>query len=146
MYRIVWAMLFFQIVLIFGPTEAFHVPLFNQSMAGSSADLMSSLLAQTEKDCDTHFNNFFELIKQEKEQFYANPDREYYGYCDEAFIAFVQATLMVQGLIWMAIVLVAAPVFLPASGSSGAAKILPQGSPAPVVAFADDQKPAGGDQ
>jgi len=130
MYRIVWAMLFFQIVLLFGPTEAFHVPLFNQSGAGVSADLMSSLLAQDSAACDTHFNNFFKLIKEEKEIFYADPDIGYYGYCHEAFLAFLQTTLMVQGLIWMATVVVAAPVFLPDVGdSSSVTKIMPAALP-----------------
>jgi hypothetical protein len=111
-YRLVWAMQVFQVVLLFGPNEAFHVPIFNQSLAGKNSDLITGLIALTEEKCDAHYESFFKLLSIEKEAKDADPDTDYWGYCTPGWLGVVQGTLMLQGIVWMVTVLLSAPVFL----------------------------------
>merc|ERR1712226_1629248 len=104
----------FQVVLLFGPNEAFHVPIFNQSLAGGkhSSDLITGLIALTEEKCNAHYEGFFKLLSIEKEAKDADPDIDYWGYCTPGWLGLVQGTLMLQGIVWMVAVLCSAPVFL----------------------------------
>jgi hypothetical protein len=117
-YRAAWLMQVFQVVLLFGPNEAFHVPLFNQSFASGSTHLVNGFLNFTEMACASYYENFFKLLDIEKAAEDADPDTEFYGYCVLGWLGLVQGTLFLQAMVWMVMVLVSAPVFLTESGGA----------------------------
>jgi hypothetical protein len=115
-YRLAWAMQVFQVVLLLGPTEAFHVPIFNQSLAGSSTKLIHKAfglsLDANEASCNTFYESFMQKINIELDEKESNPDVKYGGLCVIGWLAFVQFCLMVQVVILIAMVLLSAPRFL----------------------------------
>merc|ERR1719498_794526 len=110
-YRVIWLMQVFQMVLLFGPNEAFHIPIYKQSL-GAKTDLVTTIMKLTEKDCDAHFESFFKYDPIEKFTIGINIDAEYYGYCTEEFIGFLQITCLAQGMLWIVAALVNAPILL----------------------------------
>jgi len=109
--RVIWLMQVFQMVLLFGPNEAFHIPIYKQSL-GAKTDLVTTIMKLTEKDCDAHYESFFKYDAIEKFGIGVNIDAEYYGFCTEEFIGFVQITCLVQGMLWIVTALVNAPILL----------------------------------
>jgi hypothetical protein len=111
-YRGAWVMQVFQVVLLFGPNETFHVPLFNQSHASESTNLVSKFLDFSEMACSTYYENYFKLLDIEKMAEDADPDTQFNGYCQIGWLGVVQGTLFLQAIVWMVMVLFSAPVFL----------------------------------
>merc|ERR1712070_433838 len=110
-YRLAWAMSAFQVVLLLGPTEAFHVPLYHQSLAANT-DLVNTFMKTTEKTCQVHYENFFTLTSIELNAKEANPDAQYYGLCANGWLNFIQIILLLQAFLWVATLLVSSLVFL----------------------------------
>merc|ERR1719326_2342029 len=54
MLKLVWLVMVFQVILLFGPNETFHVPDYGQSL-GAKTDLLTTLLAHKEADCDKFY-------------------------------------------------------------------------------------------
>jgi hypothetical protein len=124
-YRLAWAMQIFQVVLLLGPTEAFHVPIFNQSLAGSSTKLIHTAfglsLDANEASCNTFYESFMQKVNIQLEEKESNPDVKYGGLCAIGWLAFIQFCLMVQVVILIAMVLLSAPKFLDGTfGKNGA--------------------------
>jgi hypothetical protein len=123
-YRLAWGMQVFQLVLLFGPNEAFHVPIFNQSLAGSNSRLAT--MGMTEAGCNAHFENYFAYLPEEMSTYAlgADPDANNYGLCSYEWLGFVWGMLLVQGIIVMSLVLLSAPFFLgvQADGQAGPSK------------------------
>jgi len=111
-YRSAWLMQVFQVVLLFGPNETFHVPLFKQSHASESTHLAARFLDFSEMACSTYYENYFKLLPIEQMAKDADPDTQYNGYCVLGWLGLVQGTLFLQAIVWMVMVLVSAPVFL----------------------------------
>jgi hypothetical protein len=125
-YRLAWALQIFQIVLLLGPTETFHVPLFNQSL-GSNGKLIHYQFGQSldanEAACSTFYEDFFKKINIKLAEKESNPDNKYGGLCDIGWLGFIQFCLMMQVVTLIFMVLLSAPMFLDAnlSGKKGAA-------------------------
>merc|ERR1719407_327599 len=141
-YRAAWLMCAFQVVLLLGPVESFHVPFYNQSL-GANTDLVNTALKTTEATCQVHYENFFTLSGIELAAKEVNPDAKYYGLCANGWLNFVQLILLVQAFLWFAALLVSSLVLLadPANMPSKAmAKVQPdqvQAIPTPAVAKAE---------
>jgi hypothetical protein len=110
-YRLAWAMAAFQVILLLGPVESFHVPFYQQSLGANTA-LEASALKTTETTCQTHYEHFFTLTTIELNAKGANPDAKYYGLCANGWLNFIQIILLVQAFLWVATLLVSAQVFL----------------------------------
>jgi len=110
-YVTVWLLQIFQVVMMFGPNEAFHVPLYNQS-TGSKIDLVANLLKITKAECGKYYHEFFGYISIEKEASNYDKNSPYWGFCTDDFIGVLQVLTMMQGLVWMASAVVSAPIFL----------------------------------
>merc|ERR1719263_1067837 len=126
-YRLAWLMAAFQVVVLLGPIESFHVPFYNQSK-GANEDLVNTFLKVTEKSCQDHYEKFFTLTSIEMKAKEVNPDVKYYGLCANGWLNFVQIILPIQAFLWVATLLVASPVLLadPIQGQDqGAAKVQP---------------------
>lgn len=134
----------FQVVLLFGPNEAFHVPLFNQSHASESTQLAHKFLDFTEMACAGYYENYFKLLPIEQMAKDADPDTMYNGYCVIGWLGVVQGTLFLQAILWMVMVLVSAPVFLTDTdrsikgARSDVVKVKPADSPADEVTLFKD--------
>jgi hypothetical protein len=112
-YRVAWALVLFQVVALFGPYEAFHVPLYGQSNALKNADLIANSYTSTaEKDCNKFYDNYFTVLAIEKKGKEADPDLQYNGLCTIEWLGTVQTFALIQGLTWIAATIVAAPVLL----------------------------------
>jgi len=101
-----------QLVLLFGPTEAFHVPLFKQSSAGQSTSLIESFLAVSETQCDQYYEGYFTRLAIEKKEVEANPDNPTYGLCTKGWLAFINIVLVYHGIILIIMILMSADRFL----------------------------------
>jgi len=112
-YRLTWLMQLFQLIVLFGPTEAFHVPFFGQSAAGVYSNLVKGT-PLTDKTCNTHYGDYFKVLAIEKQAKEADPDLEYSGLCTVEFLGFVQTMFIFQGLLWIVLVLATAPTLLSA--------------------------------
>merc|ERR1719263_1867888 len=110
-YRLAWLMAAFQVILLLGPVESFHVPFYKQSLGASTA-LETNLLKNTEASCQTHYEHFFTLTSIELNAKGANPDAKYYGLCANGWLNFIQLILLVQAFLWVATLLVSSLVFL----------------------------------
>jgi hypothetical protein len=137
-YRLAWAMQIFQVVLLLGPTETFHVPIFNQSLAGSSTKLIHKAFglstAGNEASCDTFYENYFKKLDVELSEIEANPDEKYYGLCAIGWLAYIQFCLLAQCIVLISMAFVSAPKFL--DGALGGGKTTPvkaAGLPPPVT-------------
>merc|ERR1712232_429983 len=150
-YRLAWVIQVFQLVLLFGPNEAFHVPIFNQSLAGSSSHLIRTQLALTESMCSAHFENYFGVLSLESIAKEADPDMQYNGLCTYGWLGFVQGTLLLQGIIVVVLMLLSAPFLLgvPGAGiksaSSAMQSVVKMVAPAAGADDADAVKPFSGD-
>lgn len=111
-YHGAWVMQLFQVVLLFGPNEAFHVPLFNQSHASESTQLAAKFLDFSEMACSSYYGDYFKLLPIEQMAKDADPETMYNGYCVIGWLGLVQGTLFLQAIVWMVMVMVSAPVFL----------------------------------
>jgi hypothetical protein len=115
-YRLTWLLQLFHLVSIFGPTEAFHVPLLSYSKVSKYSELIKGD-ALKDKTCDTYFGNYFKVEKIEKQAKGADPDLEYYGLCSIEFLGFIQALFIFQGMAWMMLLLTSTPTLLSAKSS-----------------------------
>jgi len=129
-YRLSWAMAAFQVILLLGPTESFHVPFYRQSEAGTSTNLVKNVLAITEAGCNTYFEGFFKLTGSEQAAKKVDPTTEYYGLCAIGWLSFVQIMLVIQSIIWFVIVLVSLQGFLSLVAVQKAPKVV-KPKPAP---------------
>jgi len=112
-YRLTWALAIFQVVALFGPYEAFHVPLYGQSKALSNEELIANSYKSTaETDCNKFYDNYYTVLGIEKKGKGADPDLKYYGLCTMEWIATVQTFCLFQGMIWMLLVVLSAPYLL----------------------------------
>jgi hypothetical protein len=126
-YRLAWIMCAFQMILLLGPIESFHVPFYRQSL-GANTDLVNTVLKTTEETCNVHFENFFTLTGIELAAKEVNPDAKYYGLCANGWLNFIQIILIIQAFLWFAALLVSSLVLLadPANMPSKAmAKVQP---------------------
>merc|ERR1712190_334255 len=103
----------FQVIAIFGPTEAFHVPFFGQSKTTAYSELLKGT-ALAEATCNTYYGSYFKVLKIEKQAKEADPDLEYGGFCSLEFLGFVHAMFIFQGICWRGLVLATAPRLLSA--------------------------------
>jgi len=145
-YRLAWAMSAFMVVQFLGPTEAFHVPFYNQSLAGKSTDLFNKVLGATEATCNTHYDKYFKLTSIEMKAKGANPSVKYFGLCTNGWLNFVQIILLVQAFLWFATLLVSSPVFLvEPTQAKGMAKVEPETEDLRKAAFPppEDDKEGG---
>merc|ERR1719271_1214787 len=110
-YRLAWAMAAFQVILLLGPVESFHIPFYRQSLGANTA-LEASALKTTETTCQTHYEHFFTLTTIELNAKGANPDAKYFGLCANGWLNFIQIILPVQAFLWVATLLVSAQVLL----------------------------------
>merc|ERR1719263_404435 len=110
-YRLAWAMAAFQVILLLGPVESFHVPFYRQSL-GANTGLEAAVLKTTEETCQTHYESFFTLSGIELAAKEVNPDAKYYGLCANGWLNFIQIILLAQAFLWVATLLVSALVFL----------------------------------
>merc|ERR1719498_723298 len=94
--RTVWLLQIFQVIVMFGPNEAFHVPLYNQS-TGSKIDLVTNLVKLTQAECGTYYHEFFGYIAIEKEAANYDANTKYWGFCTEEFLGVLQVLTMMQG-------------------------------------------------
>jgi hypothetical protein len=115
-YRLVWALAIFQLVALFGPMEAFHVPIYDKSK-GSNLELINKVYDET--GCNTYFENYFTILSIEKEEKEADPDATYNGYCSKNWLATVQAFGVLQSIVWIKLVLVSGRKLLAATAGSG---------------------------
>jgi len=129
-YRLAWLMAAFQVVMLLGPVESFHVPFYNQSK-GANEDLVNTFLKVTEKSCQDHYEKFFTLTSIEMKAKEVNPDVKYYGLCANGWLNFVQIILPIQAFLWVATLLVSAPVLLTDSNKVGSSEVTPFLQPAP---------------
>merc|ERR1712039_856954 len=106
-YYLTWVLELFQVIVILGPTEAFHVPLFGQSKTTAYSELLKGT-DLTETTCDKYYGNYFKVLSIEKKAKEADPDREYGGYCSLEFLGFVQSMFIFQGILWMILLLATA--------------------------------------
>jgi hypothetical protein len=159
LYRLTWFLQVFQLVLLFGPTEAFHVPLFNQSSPGESQStyLIERFLAVSETQCDTYYEGFFTRLAIEKAEVEANPDTPTYGLCTKGWLAVIDLVLVYHGIILIIMILMSADRFLEGTLSgdgsllskipnkAAVAKKIPEeaGSPPPPVIPDQPQADAG---
>jgi hypothetical protein len=122
-YRLAWAMIIFQVVLILGPTEPFHVFLFNQSLAGSSTKLIHTAFGLSttanEASCDTFYEGFFKKISIELQEKESNPDTQYMGLCSIGWLAYIQFCLLAQVVILISMAFLSAPKFLDGTFGGG---------------------------
>merc|ERR1712054_300456 len=58
-YRLAWALSAFQVVMLLGPVEAFHVPFYRQSLAGAPTDLVNSAMKTTDETCSAYYGKYF---------------------------------------------------------------------------------------
>jgi len=124
-YRLAWAMSAFQVIQFLGPTEAFHVPFYRQSLASTPTDLVNVVLKTTEATCNSHYDKYYALTSIEMNAKEANPGVKYFGLCTEGWLSFIQIILLVQALLWVATLLVSSPVFL-TSANTDLNKITPK--------------------
>jgi hypothetical protein len=110
-YRLTWALAIFQVIALFGPYEAFHVPIYNQSK-GSNTDIITKTNPSDEAACDKFYDKYFTVLGIEKQAEKADPDAKYYGLCTMEWIATVQTFCLFQGMIWMVLVILSAPQLL----------------------------------
>jgi len=113
-YYLTWVLELFQVIVIFGPTEAFHVPFFGQSKTTAYAELLKGTDLK-EATCDKYFGNYFKVLSIEKQAKEADPDLSYGGFCSLEFLGFVQSMFIFQGILWMMLLLATAPRLLSAS-------------------------------
>jgi hypothetical protein len=112
-YRLAWVLILFQVVSLFGPYEAFHVPLYSYSKASLNNDLIArSYTATAEKDCNKHYSDYFTVLGIEKQGKDADPDQQYNGLCTIEWLGTVQTFVILQGLVWIAATFVSFPVLM----------------------------------
>jgi hypothetical protein len=123
-YALVWALTIFQIVALFGPMEAFHVPIYDKSK-GSNLELIKLVYDQT--GCNTYYSNYFTILGIEKKEKEADPDAVYNGYCSKSWLATVQAFGVLQSILWMGLALAGGRELLSDTKGSGtdSAKVAP---------------------
>jgi len=118
-YRLTWLLQLFHLIALFGPTEAFHVPLFGQSKVSQYSELIKGT-PLTETTCNTYYGDYFKVLDIEKKGKEADPDLLYNGLCTIEFLGFVHGMFIVQGILWMVLVLATAPTLLKASSKDQA--------------------------
>jgi len=124
-YRLTWLLQLFHLIALFGPTEAFHVPLFGQSKASQYSELIKGT-PLTETTCNSFYNDYFKVLGIEKQAKEADPDLSYNGLCTIEWLGVVQTMFIFQGILWIVLVLSTAPTLLAANGrGQGSAKIEP---------------------
>jgi hypothetical protein len=112
MPRLTWAIQFFFLILLLGPNEAFHAPLFSQS-TGSKTQLITTALTQlNEKDCNFFYQNFFKLLTIEQEALKADPGKTTSGLCTIEWFGFVQVMVIFEAILLMVMVVFTAKNFL----------------------------------
>lgn len=126
MPRLTWAIELFFLVLLFGPNEAFHAPLFSQS-TGAKTDLIKTALGMTETTCGTYYEKYFDILADEKAALNADPSTTVFGFCTVGFLGFVQVMVIFEGIYLMLMVLFTAKSFL--SDDKGSNKVSPMKEP-----------------
>jgi len=108
-YRLTWVLQIFMVVALFGPLEAFHVPLFGHSKASASTELIKNAFTSTSlADCDSFYDSYYTLLGIEKKALNADPDLKYYGLCTKEWLATVQVFCLIQGILWMVLAIISA--------------------------------------
>jgi len=114
--RLIWVLAVFQIIALFGPNEVFHVPLFQNSKTATNLEFINKM--QNESECTKHFDNYFDILKIEKQAKQVNPDNVYFGYCTKEWLATVQSFGVVQSILWMGLALVSGRKLLSVDGAN----------------------------
>ena len=84
-----WVLKLSQVIVIFGPTEAFHVPFFGQSKTTVYAEL---LRRRSEKgNGRSVFRQLLQVLSIEKQAKEAVPDLSFGGSCSWVFLGFVHS-------------------------------------------------------
>merc|ERR1711920_60887 len=117
-YYLTWVLELFQVIVIFGPTEAFHVPFFGQSKTTAYSELLKGTDLK-EATCDKYYGNYFKVLSIEKQAKEADPDLQYGGFCSLEFLGFVQAMFIFQGMLWIVLLVAAAPRLLRKGAEGG---------------------------
>jgi hypothetical protein len=104
-YRLALLLQVFHIIAIFGPFETFHVPFGGQSTF-SNSDLANNAASLTGNVgvCSDYYGGYFTLLPIERGVENVNPNHTTFGYCTETWLGFVQATIVILGMLQAAIV------------------------------------------
>jgi len=124
-YRLIWVLVVFQIIALFGPNEVFHVPLFQNSKTATNLRFINTMFSSDnstttieQKDCSKHFGNYFDILAIEKQAKNVNPDIKYFSYCTKEWLATVQSFGVVQSVLWMGLALVSGRKLLSVDGAN----------------------------